>query len=91
MNLFLSRRALQLVRHNAALQPRDKIVARNKLQPQAKFDENGDYGKLPILPLHVWVYLISDTERRRIIARRFDWCASMRSRIPLRNRTVSTM
>src|SRR5262249_7139567 len=29
-------------------------------------------GKLPMLPLHVWVYLISDTERRRIIARRFD-------------------
>jgi hypothetical protein len=48
------------------------ILARNELQPQEKFDEGGDYGKLPILPLHVWVYLISDTERRRIIARRFD-------------------
>lgn len=48
------------------------ILARNELQPQEKVNKNGGYGKLPILPLHVWVYPISDTERRRIIARRFD-------------------
>jgi hypothetical protein len=67
------------------------ILARNEFQPQEKFDKNDDYGELTILPLHDWVYLSSEIERRRIIARRFDWHQSMRSRIPLRKRTASTM
>jgi hypothetical protein len=82
MDLFLPRLAHQLVRRNAAF----AAARQSRVGGKRLLD-----CKLPILPLHVWVYLISDTERRRIIARRFDWCASMRSRIPLRNRTVSTM
>jgi hypothetical protein len=82
IDLFLPRLALRLVQRNAAI----AAARQSNVSGKRLLD-----GKLHILPLHVWVYLISDTERRRIIARRFDWCASILSRIPLRKRTVSMM